>query len=430
MMLFVSLLLSCCLQAATAADSVVIPGSDAAVNLLGRVNTQRFEACPSTTRADTGGTCSVLPCDSWRGPGVSCVSGKCVCPAGQCVSWKGECTLEGAVGFDWPASGVSFLVEGTGSVDVLLNGDGADFVVEINNASPGRRFSTTADTSEMHTLANFTSSERRLVTLMRATEYTTKGTVLQRIMLRGNTSLVPPSRPAISPPTEKAGPLLHLEFFGDSDTAGYCILGTPSSLGTQQYEDATQGYARRIADGLGASSYHIEAISGLGVFQNAFACGSKVMPAYWNQTLQVDATAKGEWDFSRYTPTAVVVYLGSNDWAAVTDPPRSDFRQSYRAMLDAMIASYRPSSPRPPAIINVCGGWSKARQEPCPDILNVTQTLQKDGFPHTYYVEVPGNLTLKEDLGCMNHRNVQGQVKVANYLLPRFKAILRMHADA
>ena len=150
------------------------------------------------------------------------------------------------------------------------------------------------------------------------------------------------------------------------------------------------------------------------------------MPAYWNQTLQVDATPKGgEWNFSRYTPTAVVVYLGSNDWAAVTDPPRVKFRQSYRAMLDAMITSY-PSSPRP-AIINVCGGWSKARQEPCPDILNVTRTLQEDGFLNTYYVEVPGNLTLKEDLGCMNHRNVQGQVKVANYLLPRFKAILRAH---
>ena len=421
----------------------MIPGSDAAVKLLGRVNTQRFEACPSTTRADTGGSCSVLPCDAWRGPGVSCVGGKCVCPAGQCVSWKGECTLQGAIGFDWPASGVSFLVEGTGSVGVLINGDGADFVVEIDNTSPGRRFSTTADTSEVYTLANFTSAapaapaERRLVTLMRATEYTTKGTVLQRIMLRGNLSLVPPSpfspspspsRPAVPAPAEKAGPL-HLEFFGDSDTAGYCILGTPLSLGTQKYEDATQGYARRVADGLEASSYHIEAISGLGVYQNAFACGSKVMPKYWNQTLQVDATPKGgEWNFSRYTPTAVVVYLGSNDWAAVTDPPRAKFRQSYRAMLDAMIASY-PSSPRP-AIINVCGGWSKARQEPCPDILNVTRTLQEDGFSNTYYVEVPGNLTLKEDLGCMNHRNVQGQVKVANYLLPRFKAILRAHPHA
>ena len=186
----------------------VIPGSDAAVKLLGRVNTQRFEACHSTTRADTGGSCSVLPCDSWRGPGVSCVDGKCVCPAGQCVSWKGECTLQGAVGFDWPASGVSFLVEGTGSVGVLINGDGADFVVEIDNASPGRRFSTTADTSEVYTLANFTSaaaapvasSERRLVTLMRATEYTTKGTVLQRIMLRGNISLVPPPPPLHLPP--------------------------------------------------------------------------------------------------------------------------------------------------------------------------------------------------------------------------------------
>lgn len=43
---------------------------------------------------DTGGTCGLFQCNSWRN--AMCEDGKCVCPQGTCSSLNGECVADGA----------------------------------------------------------------------------------------------------------------------------------------------------------------------------------------------------------------------------------------------------------------------------------------------------------------------------------------------
>jgi len=46
---------------------------------------------PPSCDSETGGTCFFFPCDSFRGEGVECIDGLCVCPPGTCSDAWGRC---------------------------------------------------------------------------------------------------------------------------------------------------------------------------------------------------------------------------------------------------------------------------------------------------------------------------------------------------
>lgn len=130
---------------------------------------------------------------------------------------------------------------------------------------------------------------------------------------------------------------VYIEFYGDSLTAGYGNLGTPSvGDGGTDYEDGTQTYAYLAATELGAD-FSIVARSGIGVAYGSDDLASQMSnifkyQCYWRHP-------KEKHDFARQADL-VVLYLGTND---DNQGPKqsptwlSTFETKYRAMIDELI---------------------------------------------------------------------------------------------
>jgi lysophospholipase L1-like esterase len=126
-----------------------------------------------------------------------------------------------------------------------------------------------------------------------------------------------------------------IEFIGDSITCGYGVLaanGDPMCGSFSQVEQVTKTFAADAANALGAQPTFI-AFSGKGVYRNYDATTDLTMKDLYGLTSPL---AAGDFDFtSAPQPDAVVVNLGTNDFAASTtaNPPQSDFTAAYRALL-------------------------------------------------------------------------------------------------
>ena len=113
-----------------------------------------------------------------------------------------------------------------------------------------------------------------------------------------------------------------IQFLGASDTAGYCIDGTPdtsavsSALSGWEYTNCDAGYVHLVGEALDAD-IEVLAIAGIGLTQNANAkqkwqLGPLPLPDYYNRTLQSDADTM--WDPENFVPDLVVISLGGNDY--------------------------------------------------------------------------------------------------------------------
>ncbi len=107
---------------------------------------------------------------------------------------------------------------------------------------------------------------------------------------------------------------LHLEFIGDSLTAGY---GVECSNGDENFSAPTQSayasYAMVAARELEASA-HLIAYSGKGVYQNYGGNLDEPMPVLWPRLFTTQA--EPQWDASAQPADVVVVNLGTNDFSA------------------------------------------------------------------------------------------------------------------
>ena len=114
-------------------------------------------------------------------------------------------------------------------------------------------------------------------------------------------------------------PARRLEFVGDSIMAGYCnLLWAPDidrhKTNRSNIESFWLSWPTRTCEHLGAEC-HTAAWSGFALTRSHFCNKPVTMPAIWERTL---ASATGaDWDFSLWTPHAVVINLGTNDWHGV-----------------------------------------------------------------------------------------------------------------
>ena len=134
----------------------------------------------------------------------------------------------------------------------------------------------------------------------------------------------------ISNPQHKDIQNVHLEFVGASDTAGYCVDGTPSTglidgfLNGWKYGNCDYGFPGRVTKLLKEDPinknikyfYSVIAIAGIGLVQNANAAqewimGPKTMMDFYNRTLM----SQSGYLFQTGTiPTLTIVSLGGNDY--------------------------------------------------------------------------------------------------------------------
>eukprot|EP00698_Gefionella_okellyi_P024855 TRINITY_DN8887_c0_g1_i1.p1 TRINITY_DN8887_c0_g1~~TRINITY_DN8887_c0_g1_i1.p1 ORF type:complete len:380 (+),score=46.31 TRINITY_DN8887_c0_g1_i1:45-1184(+) len=338
-------------------------------------------------------------------------------------------SVPNAAVFDWPCVSATVFVSNSSYVKVRVNGGHNRFQILVNGANGGI---LTMDNTEATyvVVAGLSMNSVNAVTLHKLTE---ASFFIAKIAM--------PLDPVIlvnfevedggifhSIP-ESALPKRKMEFFGDSDSNGFGITGVDSTLGNIEcladllkYENCYQGYPSQLATAFQAD-FRVEAWSGKGVVKNAegiFPYSNQAMPIYWNRTIASDAHSN--WDFGRFHPDVVLVHLGSNDYSNPPYPDTFTFIAAYEAMLVHILQSYQYDDQL--SIITLCGGELGQDSMPCPHVQVATDRFKQNHHVRSWYVEIPDFLHAPEDFGCLGHRNVQGQTKVAQYLQPLLADIL------
>ena len=130
-------------------------------------------------------------------------------------------------------------------------------------------------------------------------------------------------------------PTRRLEVIGDSISAGYGNEGTLPCPFTAATENHYLSYEAIAARAVNAELY-TEAWSGIGVSRNYDGGTTDVMPDRYPRTLPERATST--WDFGRFIPDAVVINLGTNDFAK--GDPGAPFQAAYLKFVSDLRGHY------------------------------------------------------------------------------------------
>jgi len=243
---------------------------------------------------------------------------------------------------------------------------------------------------------------------------------------------------------------------GASDTAGWCVDGNPSTspidFGTAGwlYEDCGLTYVAQLGEKFDAD-ISVQAISGIGLTQNAFAqipwvLGNLTMPDYFNRTIQ--GTSKHQWNFGKESHVdLVLVSLGGNDYNHQNGdiPSNVDFSSKYVSFLSSLIEVFDDNDDDPmnylrsaTKILCICGMGDphevqrdpdNDRCSPCPHVEASVEIFRKM-YPklahRVHYKLVPCDGSVvkgTDDIGCNGHKNKLGQERVSNFLAPTLSSI-------
>jgi lysophospholipase L1-like esterase len=207
---------------------------------------------------------------------------------------------------------------------------------------------------------------------------------------------------------------------GDSISVGYGVLGTdPNCKFSPTTENSAASYGAVAANLLGAE-LTITAWSAKGVWRNADGNMIDTMPQLALRTLPSDPTSV--WDPKAWMPDAVVVNLGTNDFAFGI-PPTGVFEQAYSSLLSSLRLTY-------PSAHIVCGlgpmlsdsvpagegQLTKARS-------SIQSVLQAKADPAIELIEFTG-LTVAQQ-GCGGHPNASFQHAMGQQLAISLQKALR-----
>ncbi|OKL62241.1 hypothetical protein UA08_02350 [Talaromyces atroroseus] len=204
----------------------------------------------------------------------------------------------------WPGTGLSFTFTGTSAVINLAEVSGTNSVDLIVDGGEPTVISNVAGTS-ISTPAGL-SQGSHTVELRKRSEALYGTIVVGDITTDGSSGM-------------HSAPARKIEIIGDSITVGYGLDGTYPCTNTAALEDNPKTYAALAADALGAD-YSIVAWSGKGLVRNTVSTTppdtSPLMPELYARYGANDAdnsyTFPSEW-----TPQAVVINLGTNDFGYV-----------------------------------------------------------------------------------------------------------------
>lgn len=130
-------------------------------------------------------------------------------------------------------------------------------------------------------------------------------------------------------------PTRRIEVIGDSISAGYGNEGTFPCSFAAATENHYLSYEALAARALAADLY-TEAWSGIGMLRNNDGATTGTMPQRYPLTLP-NRTAS-LWDFSRFAPHAVLINLGTNDFAK--GDPGAAFQTAYTAFVTTLRGHY------------------------------------------------------------------------------------------
>ncbi|MEG2118703.1 MAG: GDSL-type esterase/lipase family protein [Clostridia bacterium] len=243
-------------------------------------------------------------------------------------------------------------------------------------------------------------NEKHNVKVLRVTEDETLITV-QSITLRGKAPVM------LDKPCDKQ---LKLEFFGDSITCGYGVMGNKTSPGYVTYEqDSTFAYAYMTSEILNADANY-ESISGKGLVSNCMGDRTdiKISEFYAYKTRRRD-----KWDFSIYTPDAVIINAGTNDaWGGIT---RDEFYNAAVLFLKNIRAAYSTAK-----ILWAYGIMDESIIDAVERAVN--DFNRSDG--KTFFVYIPSMGRFQDEVGGGGHPNTVTSERASKILAEKLKQIL------
>lgn len=243
------------------------------------------------------------------------------------VAGRSELSAAEGLSFAWSGTALSFHFRGT-EFQIELEDAGRNwFGVTLDGvAVPGKLSAYSG--RRCYELARKLSPGEHQLTLTRLTEpMLGESTLIAANAGKSGEILLPPAEPA-----------RRLEVIGDSITAAYGVEGENRYCHfSSETENEALSYAAILAHHFQAE-LSVVAWSGKGVFSNRGSTSDTVpMPVLWERTLPTHDDS--HWDFSRWAPDAVVIDLGTNDFAP-ENHDKASFPAAYRAFLRRVRAVY------------------------------------------------------------------------------------------
>jgi hypothetical protein len=207
-----------------------------------------------------------------------------------------------------------------------------------------------------------------------------------------------------------------IEVVGDSISAGY---GNEGMTATCPFEPGTENhsltYEALAAIELGAD-LHTEAWSGIGVYRNNDGSMTGLMPDRFSLVIPTESGTS--WDFSRFQPHAVVVNLGTNDYAG--GDPGMGFRTAHENF-SAALRDHYPNARIYLAVGPMLGGaeYSSALAH----LEAVIEARNADGDDAIFVIEFATTQS-SEGFGCDYHPNTTTHARMAETLVARLRADL------
>jgi lysophospholipase L1-like esterase len=207
-----------------------------------------------------------------------------------------------------------------------------------------------------------------------------------------------------------------VEMIGDSITCGYGVLGAgPTCSFSADTEAETHAWGAFAAPLLGAAHVAI-AYSGIGMARNGDGSTTGTMPERYLRTFADDPAST--WSFS-YSPDAIVINLGTNDFA-LGDPGQA-FVTSYVAFVQMLRGHYSNAQiflATSPMLTDSypAGAMSRTKAR---GYLDTIAAILAD--PKLHVVEIAEQLP-GDGFGCDYHPNEVTEHKMADALVPAIRA--------
>ena len=213
-----------------------------------------------------------------------------------------------------------------------------------------------------------------------------------------------------------AAPTRRVEVIGDSITTAYGVEGADKNC---HFSAATQNSELSYVS-LAGRALHAQvrsvAWSGKGIFSNRGSTADAIpMPPLWERTLP--EREDSHWDFAAWQPDAVVIELGTNDFAP-ENPDKAPFEGAYRAFLARLRAVYPKAviwCALSPLLSDVWPAGTHTRSAVRTLLQGAVEFRKSQGDGHVMYLE-HALVTEAEGLGCDWHPSRLSHARMAQEL--------------
>ncbi|HWZ92959.1 MAG TPA: SGNH/GDSL hydrolase family protein [Polyangiaceae bacterium] len=321
------------------------------------------------------------------------------------VDGRSETSETGGLRFSWSGTALSFRFRGP-QFQLELEDSGRNwFGVTLDGVDAKQKLSAYAG-RRCYLVANHLAAGEHRVTITRLTEAMLGDSALLGANAGASGEILAPD----------ARPTRRLEVIGDSITAAYGVEGENRYCHfSPETENQALSYAAVLARRFNAELSTV-AWSGKGIFSNRGSTSDTIpMPVLWERTLPLHDDS--HWDFSSWLPDAVVIDLGTNDFAA-ENPDKGPFAEAYRVFLVRVRAVY-PNAvlfcALSPLLSDQWPPGAHSRSQARAGIQTAIDALKRQGDARVFYVE--HQLTSDaEGWGCDWHPSRATQARMADEL--------------